>query len=243
MEIIDGLKANTSKGTSRVILSLLEGQPIGRVLDAPAGEGAMSRLLAKRGHDVIAFEIDEREFAAKEVSLVTGDMNRPLPFRNESFAYVVCMDGIEHLENPYLTIREFARILKRDGDLFISTPNISAFRSRARYFLTGFHNKGKIPLQERNPSPLHHINLMTFPEIRYGLHRFGLNLNVITMNRAKLAAWPYVFLYPFIAIFTLFTFRHEKDSIQRKLNKEIFRQMLSWPVAMGETLVLSAKKP
>jgi 2-polyprenyl-3-methyl-5-hydroxy-6-metoxy-1,4-benzoquinol methylase len=153
MEIIDGLKANTSKGTSRVILSLLEGQPIGRVLDAPAGEGAMSRLLAKRGHDVIAFEIDEREFAAKEVSLVTGDMNRPLPFRNESFTYVVCMDGIEHLENPYLTIREFARILKRDGALFISTPNISAFRSRARYFLTGFHNKGKIPLQERNPSP------------------------------------------------------------------------------------------
>jgi len=49
MEIIDGLKANTSKGTSRVILSLLEGQPIGSVLDAPAGEGAMSRLLAKRG--------------------------------------------------------------------------------------------------------------------------------------------------------------------------------------------------
>ena len=243
MEIIDGLKANTSKGTSRVILSLLEGQPIGRVLDAPAGEGAMSRLLAKRGHGVIAFEIDEREFAAKEVSLVTGDMNRPLPFRNESFACVVCMDGIEHLENPYLTIREFARILKRDGDLFISTPNISAFRSRARYFLTGFHNKGKIPLQERNPSPLHHINLMTFPEIRYGLHRFGLDLNVITMNRAKLAAWPYAFLYPFVAIFTLFTFRHEKDSIQRKLNKEIFHQILSWPVAMGETLILSARKP
>ena len=243
MEIIDGLKANTSKGTSRVILSLLEGQPIGRVLDAPAGEGAMSRLLAKRGHDVIAFEIDEREFAAKEVSLVTGDMNRPLPFWNESFAYVVCMDGIEHLENPYLTIREFARILKRDGDLFISTPNISAFRSRARYFLTGFHNKGKTPLQERNPSPLHHINLMTFPEIRYGLHRFGLRLNGINMNRVKLAAWPYAFLYPFVAILTLLSFRHEKDSIQRKLNKEIFRQMLSWPVTMGETLVLSAKKP
>ena len=238
MEIIEGLKANTTKGTSRVILSLLEGQPIGRVLDAPAGEGAMSRLLAKRGHDVIAFDIKECEFAAKEVTLVTGDMNRPLPFLNESFAYVVSMDGIEHLENPYLTIREFARILKRDGKLFISTPNISAFRSRTRYFLTVFHNKGKIPLQERNPSSLHHINLMTFPEIRYGLHRFGLNLNVITMNRAKSAAWPYVFLYPFVAIFTLFTFRHEKDSIQRKLNKEIFRQMLSWPVAMGETLSL-----
>ena len=143
MELIDGLKANTSKGTSGVILSMLEGRPKGRVLDAPAGAGAISRLLAKRGHDVIAFEINEREFAAKEVSLVTGDMNRPLPFRNESFAYVVCMDGIEHLENPYFAIREFARILKPGGELFISTPNISAFRSRARYFLRASTTKGK----------------------------------------------------------------------------------------------------
>jgi SAM-dependent methyltransferase len=243
MEIIGGLKANTSKGTLGVILSILEERPKGRVLDAPAGAGAMSRLLAKRGHDVIAFEIDEREFAAKEVTLVIGDMNRPLPFWNDSFDYIVCIDGIEHLENPYFVIREFARILKPGGELFISTPNISALRSRVRYFFTGFHNKGKTPLQERNPSPLHHINLMTFPEIRYGLHRFGLNLNVITMNRVKLAAWPYVFLYPFIAFFTFFAFRHEKDSIQRQLNKEIFRQMLSWPVVMGETLILLAKKP
>jgi hypothetical protein len=142
-----------------------------------------------------------------------------------------------------LAIREFVRILKPVGELFISTPNISAFRSRARYFFTGFHNKGKTPLQERNPSPLHHINLMTFPEIRYGLHCFGLKINVITMNRAKLAAWPYILLYPLVAFFTLFAFRHEKDSIQRQLNKEIIRQMLSWPVAMGETLILSAKKP
>ena len=52
-----------------------------------------------------------------------------------------------------------------------------------------------------------------------------------------------VFLYPFNAFFTLVAFRHEKDSIQRQLNKEIFRQMLSWPVVMGETLILLAKKP
>jgi SAM-dependent methyltransferase len=242
MEFVNGLKANTSKGTVGVILSMLENLPKGKVLDAPAGAGAISRLLAKKGHDVVAFEMDEGEFAAQEVTLIMGDMNQPLPFRNDSFDYIVCIDGIEHLENPYFTIRELARILKPGGELFISTPNISAFRSRARYFFTGFHNKGKTPIAEQKPSPLHHINLMTFPEIRYGLHRFGLRLNGINMNRIKLAAWPYLLLYPFVAIFTLFAFRHEKDSIQRQLNKEIFHQMLSWPVAMGETLILSARK-
>ena len=242
MEFVNGLKANTSKGTVGVILSMLENLPKGKVLDAPAGAGAISRLLAKEGHNVVAFEMDEREFAAKEVPLIIGDMNQPLPFWDDSFDYIVCIDGIEHLENPYFAIREFAKILKSGGDLLISTPNISAFRSRARYLLTGFHNKGKVPLHELNPSPLHHINLMTFPEIRYALHRFGLKLNTITMNRAKLAAWPYLLLYPFVAIFTLIAFRHEKNSIQRRLNKEILNQMLSWSVAMGETLILSAKK-
>ena len=242
MELIHGLKANTSKETLGVILSMLEGRPKGRVLDAPSGEGAISRLLGKRGYDVIAFEINEHEFAAKEVPLVTGNMNHPLPFQDGSFDYVVCIDGIEHLENPYFTIRELARIIKPGGELFISTPNISAFRSRARYFFTGFHNKGKTPLAEKKPSPLHHINLMTFPEIRYGLHCFGFRLDGVTMNRVKFAAWPYLLLYPFVAIFTMFAFRHERDSKQRQLNKEIFHQMLLWPVAMGETLILSAKK-
>jgi 2-polyprenyl-3-methyl-5-hydroxy-6-metoxy-1,4-benzoquinol methylase len=85
MEIIGGVKVNTSKGTSGVILSMLEGRPKGRVLDAPAGAGAISRLIATRGHDVTAFDINECEFTAKEVPLVTGDMNRPLPFRDGYF--------------------------------------------------------------------------------------------------------------------------------------------------------------
>jgi SAM-dependent methyltransferase len=243
MEMIDGIKANTSKGTSRMILSLLEGRREGNLLDAPAGGGALSRLFHQMGHDVTAFDISSDQFSAAEISFVTGDMNRHLPFGEQSFDYVVCVDGIEHLENPYFTIREFTRILRPGGELVFSTPNISAFRSRARYFFTGFHNKGKIPLKEQNPSPLDHINLMTFPEIRYALHRFGLRLGVVTMNRAKFAAWPYALLYPVVAILTSLAFRHEKNPVQRGLNKEIYRQMLSWPVAMGETLIVSVERP
>ena len=153
MEIIGGLKVNTSKGTSGVILSMLEGRPKGRVLDAPAGAGAISRLLGKRGHDVIAFEIDEREFTAKEVTLVIGDMNRPLPFWDDSFDYIACIDGIEHLENPYFAIREFARTLKPGGELFISTPNISAFRSRVRFFLRASTTKGKYHFRSETLHP------------------------------------------------------------------------------------------
>ena len=248
MEIIGGLRANTTAGTTRKVLALLDSPSRGSdagtrcVLDAPAGTGALAQLLKQRGHSVVALEIQPDLFEAKGVSLMLADLESPLPLRDGSFDAAVCMDGIEHLENPYLTVRELARVLRPGGRLVLSTPNISAFRSRARFAFTGFHNKGKTPLQEERPSPLHHINLITFPELRYALHRCGLRLESIATNRVKIAAWPFALLYPFAAIATLVALRHEKDPRQRELNREIVRQMLSWNVAMGETLVVSATK-
>lgn len=242
MEIVDGLRANTSRGTTRRVLSLLTRRPPGRVLDVPAGAGALSQLLRSSGLRVIAVELVTRDFGASGVPLVSADLDHALPFPDESFDCVGSVDGIEHLENPYLAVREFARVLRPGGRLVLSTPNISAFRSRGRYLVTGFHNKGKLPLQEERPSPLHHINLMTFPELRYALHRSGLRLQTVTTNRVKPSALPYLLLYPFVALGTLFAFRREHDRRQRVLNREILRQLLSWSVAGGETLILSATK-
>ncbi len=243
MEIIEGLQANAAKGTGTRIISLLAKRSKGKVLDTPAGSGGLSRVFMQRGFDVVALDLDRKAFLAKEVPFLSADLNRPLPFPGHVFDYVVCVDGLEHLENPFYTIREFQRVLNPGGELFLSTPNISALRSRVRYLFTGFHNKGKTPLNERLHTPLDHICLMSFPELRYLLHREGFRLKTITTNRVKRAAWPFVLLYPFAAIFTLAAFRHEKDKKQRHINHEIFFQMFSWPIAMGETLILSAEKP
>lgn len=241
-EIIDGIRAATSKGTTGKILSLVASRPAGRILDAPAGRGALSKQLKKTQHQTTALNLDDQGFEADNVPLVHGDLNQVLPFDDNAFDYVTCVDGIEHLENVYFTLREFARILKPGGELFISTPNISAFRSRWRYLLTGFHNKGKIPLEEEAPDPFDHINLLTFHQLRYGMRRAGFHIHEITANRTKLAAWPSLLLYPFAAACTAFAFMDEKNERQRELNQDIFRQMLSWPITMGETMIVSAIK-
>ena len=93
-------------------------------------------------------------------------------------------------------------------------------------------------MQEESPSPGHHINLLTFPELRYGLHRFGFRIEEVTDNRTKLAALYTVLYYPFVAIWTARVLFREKDARQRLLNGEIYRQMLSWPVCMGETIII-----
>jgi SAM-dependent methyltransferase len=243
MEVIQGLQLNTTKGTVSRIVSLLAGKSRGKILDAPAGSGALSRILLKKGFDVLALDLDREGFLAREAPFLSADLNGRLPFLDQVFDYVFCVDGIEHLENPYHTIREFERVLNPGGELFLSTPNISALRSRLRYLFTGFHNKRKRPLNERKHSSLDHIGMIGFPELRYALHRAGLRLQVIASNRVKVAAWPSILLYPFVAIFTKVAFRHEKDVTQRHINREIFYQMLSWPLVMGETLILSVEKP
>ena len=148
MEFIDNIKAQTTKGTTERIVSMLNGMPDGRILDAPAGNGPLSKLLSKAGHSVTAVDLDSENFAADGVQLVPADLNEPLPFADRTFDYAVCADGIEHLENPFACIREFARVLRTNGQLIISTPNISAFRSRQRYLFSGFHNKGRKPMHE-----------------------------------------------------------------------------------------------
>ena len=227
MESIDNIKAQNAKGTTGRILSLFDGVASGRVLDAPAGHGPISQALATRGHTVTAIDCDTEKFAAKDATLIEADLNEPLPFADAWFDNAVCADGIEHLENPYGCMREFARLLKVGGRWIISTPNISAFRSRQRYLFSGFHNKGRKPMEEESPAPRHHINLLTFPELRYGLHRSGFRIEKITANRTKPAALYTAIYYPFAALWMARVMFREKDARQRELNKEIYRQMLS----------------
>lgn len=47
-----------------------------------------------------------------------------LPIRSESVDIVVCRWLVEHLLDPQKALEEFARILKEDGFLFLTTPNL-----------------------------------------------------------------------------------------------------------------------
>ncbi len=243
MEKVGRIAASTTKGTTRRVFSLLAEAGAGKVLDAPAGRGALSSLLKGAGFDVTAVDLDGGSFAVDGVEFVLGDLNQPLPFPDGSFDFVTCVDGIEHLENPYALIREFHRVLVPGGQLILSTPNISALRSRQRYLFTGFHNKGRKPMEEEHPSPRHHISLMTFPELRYGMHRVGLYIDTVTANRIKISSLYTLLYYPLVAVWTRRVIAREKDPRQRELmNREIYRQLLSWPVCMGETLIIRARK-
>jgi SAM-dependent methyltransferase len=230
----------TSRNTHAVVAHLLGAEPGGRrVLDIPCGEGAFLERLREMG--VAGHGADIVNRATLPASFTNADMNAPLPFPDGSFDAVVCIDGIEHLERPFDFVRECHRVIRHGGVLIVSTPNISALRSRWRWLLTGFHNKGKVPLNERDPTPWHHVNLLSFPALRYLLHRSGFTINAIATNRIKPVSWLYLPLWPVAALVTAVALRRwEKDPDQRRRNGEILRQMLTTCIAFGETMIVKA---
>ena len=136
----EGFQVIAHERTFFKVLDLMEDLPRGRVLDIPSGEGGISHCLREMGFQTVAADLDPGFFKCEGVECLGLDMNRPLDLPDESFDYVVCLEGIEHLEHPFRFIRECHRILKWQGRLILSTPNILNSASRLKYFLTGFYS-------------------------------------------------------------------------------------------------------
>jgi ubiquinone/menaquinone biosynthesis C-methylase UbiE len=123
------------------ILDFFENRPPGRVLDAPAGSLWLARALADRRFEVHALDLLDQESsaAAAGIRYVRGNLDQGLPqFGDQTFDYLVCTEGLEHLEHPALLLREFARVLRPLGTLLVTTPNVVSLRSRLKFLLFGY---------------------------------------------------------------------------------------------------------
>lgn len=109
------------------VLESFEALARGPVADLGTGQGALAMELARRGFDVYACDADCAAFAAGDqpgVRLTIADLNGTLPYDDESFSALCAVEVIEHLENPRHFLRECRRILRPDGVIVLTTPNV-----------------------------------------------------------------------------------------------------------------------
>lgn len=239
----NGLLENAGENTHNVVERLvLEEKDHKQVLDIPCGEGAFTRRMMEKQVDVFSADC-ENIIKFGKAKFQVADMNKQLPYHDGQFDGVVCIDGIEHIERQFDFIRECRRVVKPKGFLIVSTPNITALRSRWRWLLTGFHNKNKAPLNERSPMPLHHITMVSLPELRYRLETNGFTITKIATNRVKFFTWLYFPLIPFSFVRTFIVFRKEANTDEQKeINRQMLKQLFSIPALFGETLIVKAKR-
>lgn len=119
----------------KIILGMIERQRNGKVLDIGCGDGKISSLIREStGMDVHGVDISEtaverankRGIKAKPMDVDKGN----LPFSNGSFDAVFCGDLIEHIYDTEKLLDDIRRVLKGDGYVVLSTPNIASWYNR-----------------------------------------------------------------------------------------------------------------
>lgn len=128
-------------GVHQTILEWFSTQKAGKVLDAPAGFGHLGMKLKEMGHDVTCGEINPDIFMVNGLKCIYTDLNAHIDVEANTFDYVCCVDGLEHMTNPYQAVKEFSRVLKPGGIGVFSIPNYSNIEKRFKFLLHGYLTK------------------------------------------------------------------------------------------------------
>ena len=71
-----------------------------------------------------------------KIDIVSDIVN--IPVGDHSFDAILCTEVLEHIKRPDLAIKEFSRILKKDGTLILTAPFASYTHMAPYHFCSGF---------------------------------------------------------------------------------------------------------
>lgn len=102
-----------------------------KILDIGCASGYFLRLCDLVGCDTYGLDISEQAISQARIitraKLYVHDVSKGLPmFDDDTFELVTMFDIIEHLDSPLFMLREVNRVLKANGRMVITTPNINA---------------------------------------------------------------------------------------------------------------------
>lgn len=145
---------------AREILSFLaEKKPHGKFLDVGCSSGQYMYWASKRGFFCAGVEINKRtaDIAVANGFKVFNGFLEDAKFEKESFDVVFVGDVIEHVPDPRTLMRTCVSLLKKDGILVISTPNVDCFWSHLTLKLYQWFG---IPWSSATPP--HHVSQFSF---------------------------------------------------------------------------------
>jgi ubiquinone/menaquinone biosynthesis C-methylase UbiE len=222
------------------IVDALSRERKGFLLDVPAGTGSLASRLKKMGFSVSCCDINPSLFLVQDIEIKKGDLSQSLPYPSGSFDFITCIEGLEHLENPYNAIREFHRILKPGGKLFLSLPNYLNIERRLRFLITGLFSK--IPSPERLGKDrfdnlwMHHLTPLTYPVLELALEHWGFKILTLEKDKEKKRMkW----LLPVVWVIRLYCFFWPKEVREKYHLEDTLSPVL---ITGGNTLILVAEK-
>lgn len=126
-----------------------------KVLDIGMGTGRNTKLLLNNGATVEGIDISKgmmdeakKKLKGKTVNFTVADAGEKIPFKNNTFDYVLCMRVLKYIPTWKKTIKEVSIVLKKDGVFILEIANFYSVAyfglKNANYFLFKFKDVEKV---------------------------------------------------------------------------------------------------
>lgn len=124
----------------------------GLILDLGCGDFSYTEFIKGKNKNVISIDINNYSFVqSKNNNFILGSLET-LPFKDNSFDFIICLSVIQYFKNDSNINRDLNRILKPEGILLITVPTgLSPFRllrdlaiklgvyEHPQYYLSRYH--------------------------------------------------------------------------------------------------------
>lgn len=137
----------------------------GKLLDVGTSTGIFLDIAESHGLETYGVELSSESFEKiKSTHKVFNNTLEKVNFQENFFDVITMFDVIEHLIDPNSSIKEISRIIKSEGLLIISTPDISCWHSKIM---------GK---KWAAISPTEHLNYFSPKSIKFLLEKHGFTI-------------------------------------------------------------------
>jgi 2-polyprenyl-3-methyl-5-hydroxy-6-metoxy-1,4-benzoquinol methylase len=166
------------------------------LLDAGCGSGIFMEFLSKKFQDLKLQGIDfskteVNEAKQKGFDVKQGDFEKGIAFKDKVFDIVYAGEIIEHLYNPDCFLAELNRILKNQGYLVLSTPNLCVWYNRILMLLgiqplflepstkSKLVGAGFLKRFKKESQPVGHVRIFTFEALKDMLKMNGFKIEAV----------------------------------------------------------------
>lgn len=162
-----------------------------RVLELGVGDAALTRRLHEAGAWVDGIEISEKSAHlarpyCRQVWCMDLNQIDAIPM-NPPYDFVVAADVLEHLVRPEYVLSKLKTVVRRNGLLYVSLPNVANIYVRLLLLI------GKFPRGRRGPLDETHLHFYTFSAMRRLLDKTGW-----LIRREDVTSMPVPVLFPFM---------------------------------------------
>lgn len=207
------------------------------VVDIPAGKGAISKVLKNRGANVKPYDLFPEFFDVDELACQEANLLDTLPLDPQSVDMVLCQEGIEHIPDQLKMLKEFNRVLKINGRLIITAPNVSNLKSKITHLFTESEHYKRMPPNEldalwfsgQGKMYFGHIFLIGIQRLRVLAVASGFKIKKVHTVRVNTTSFFFFFLYPIIILINGYAYLknvYKNDQIDENVKKKVYGEIV-----------------